>query len=236
MTEALRCEQRIYAEITSLWQTDEVRQTKPTVDDEIRMGLRYFRLSLYETLPRVYDEIAEAMREVYGLVRDQAELPNLITFGSWIGGDRDGNPLVTAKSGKDALEMARTLVLREYVRQVEFLSDCLSASSRQTEASADFLTRLTHYQRTVTSARMLWGAGNAVEHYRRFLSYVIHRLQRNREGLRTQDSYGDATEFESDLILLRNSLAAHRGERLAEAFVDPVSDVLTVMRVENAYS
>ena len=66
--EALRCEQIIHAEITSLWQTDEVRQTKPTVDDEIRMGLRYFRLSLFETLPRIYAEVAESVREVYGVV------------------------------------------------------------------------------------------------------------------------------------------------------------------------
>src|ERR1700722_7294304 len=56
--EALRCEQIIHAEITSLWQTDEVRQTKPTVDDEIRMGLRYFRLALFESLPRIYSAVA----------------------------------------------------------------------------------------------------------------------------------------------------------------------------------
>ena len=66
--EALRCEQMIHAEITALWQTDEVRQTKPTVDDEIRMGLRYFRLSLFETLPRIYSEVAESIREEYGAV------------------------------------------------------------------------------------------------------------------------------------------------------------------------
>src|ERR1700733_15012826 len=55
--EALRCEEIMHAEITALWQTDEVRQSKPTVNDEIRMGLRYFRLSLFETLPRVYAEV-----------------------------------------------------------------------------------------------------------------------------------------------------------------------------------
>src|SRR5580698_201262 len=66
--EALRCEQVIHAEITALWQTDEVRQTKPTVDDEIRMGLRYFRLALFETLPRIYSAVAESIRDVYGKV------------------------------------------------------------------------------------------------------------------------------------------------------------------------
>src|SRR5580658_1643124 len=87
--EALRCEQVIHAEISALWQTDEVRQTKPTVDDEIRMGLRYYRLSLFETLPNIYSEVAESLREVYGAVLDSADLPNLLSFGSWIGGDRE---------------------------------------------------------------------------------------------------------------------------------------------------
>src|ERR1700735_3674988 len=92
--EALRCEQTIHAEITSLWQTDEVRQTKPTVNDEIRMGLRYFQLSLFDTPPHFYTEVRDSMSEIYGGNLDASELPNLLGFGSWIGGDRDGNPLV----------------------------------------------------------------------------------------------------------------------------------------------
>src|SRR6202051_3449059 len=142
MDEALRCEQIIHAEITSLWQTDEVRQTKPTVDDEIRMGLRYFRLTLFETLRRLYAEIAESVSEVYGAPPDPEELSNLLSFGSWIGGDRDGNPLVKSESVKGALALARTVVLNQYIRDVEFLSDCLSSSSRQAVASAEILARL----------------------------------------------------------------------------------------------
>ena len=220
--EALRCEQIIHAEITSLWQTDEVRQTKPTVNDEIRMGLRYFRLSLFETLPRIHAEVAESVRDVYGMVLDAEELPNLLSFGSWIGGDRDGNPLVKPECVKDALGLARTVVLREYIRQVEFLSDCLSSSLRQVGVSAEIVSRLAQYKGSMPAASMLWGPGNTVEHYRRFLSYVLHRLQRSREGLSAQDSYKDAAEFESDLVLLRTSLMANRGHRLAEAFLDPL--------------
>src|SRR6266852_4157343 len=220
--EALRCEERIHAEIAALWQTDEVRQTKPTVDDEIRMGLRYFRLSLFETLPRIYAEVTESVREVYGVVLDADELPNLISFGSWIGGDRDGNPLVKPECIKDALELARMVILREYTREVEFLSDCLSSSSRQAGASSEMLSRLAQYKGSMPRAPMLWGPGNTVELYRRFLSYVVYRLQRSREGTRVQDGYEDAKEFESDLILLRSSLMSHRGERLVETFVDPL--------------
>ena len=220
--EALRCEQIIHAEIAALWQTDEVRQTKPTVNDEIRTGLRYFRLSLFETLPRIYAEVAEAVREVYGIVLDAEESPNLLSFGSWIGGDRDGNPLVKPECVKDALELARTVILREYIRHVEFLSDCLSSSSRQVGASSELLSRLVQYERSIPGASILWGPANRVEHYRRFLSYVLHRLQRSREGLGAKNSYEDAAEFGSDLVLLRASLIANRGQRLAEAFLDPL--------------
>ena len=162
--EALRCEQIIHAEITALWQTDEVRHTKPTVDDEIRMGLRYFRLSIFETLPRIYAEVAESFRDVYGTLLDAAELPNLLSFGSWIGGDRDGNPLVKAACVKDALELARTVILREYIYQVEFLSDCLSSSSRQSGTSAEVLSQLAQYERSMPNVAMLWGPENTVEH------------------------------------------------------------------------
>ena len=220
--EALRCEQIIHAEIAALWQTDEVRQTKPTVDDEIRMGLRYFRLSLFETLPRIYAEVAESIHDVYGTLLDVAELPNLLSFGSWIGGDRDGNPLVKAEHVKNALELARTVILREYIRRVEFLSDCLSSSLRQVRASSDLLSLLARYERSMPGVTMLWGPGNTVEHYRRFLSYLGRRLQSSREGPGTRDSYQQATEFESDLLVLRSSLMSNRGERLAVAFVDPL--------------
>jgi phosphoenolpyruvate carboxylase len=220
--EALRSEQIIRAEIVSLWQSDEVRQSKPTVGDEIRMGLRYFRLSLFETLPRIYAEVAESTGEVYGTNGDAGALPNVIGFGSWIGGDRDGNPLVKPECVQDALEQARNLILREYIRNVEFLSDCLSSSSRQVGASADLLARLAQYKGKLAAATMLWGPGNIVEHYRRFLSYVAYRLQRSREDRRAQDAYKDAGEFENDLLMLRSSLMANRGQRLAEAYVDPL--------------
>jgi phosphoenolpyruvate carboxylase len=220
--EALRCEQAIQAEVTSLWQTDEVRQTKPTVDDEIRMGLRYFRLSLFGTLPHVYTEVAESVREVYGADLDMAELPILVSFGSWIGGDRDGNPLVKPECVKDALELARAVILRQYIRDVEFLSDYISSSSRQVGASTEILTRLAQYKGSMPGAVMLWGPGNSVELYRRFLSYVIYRLQRSREGASVHGAYENAAEFESDLVVLRSSLISNRGQRLAEAVVDPL--------------
>ena len=190
--EAEDCENNIRAEVTSLWQTDEVRMAKPTVDDEIRMGLRYFRFSLFASLPRLYDEIVESFRDIYGIVLDESSVPNVVHFGSWIGGDRDGNPLVKPECIRDALDMARALILREYLDDVEALSDRLSSSRRQTSVSEELLARLRQYERTIPGVHLAWGPDNQAESYRRFLSYMFHRLQRTRDGAETPASYRDA--------------------------------------------
>jgi len=209
------CEDRIQAEVTSLWQTDEVRLAKPTVDDEIRMGLRYFRLSMFDALPNVYEEVIEAFSAVYGHDIEEASLPDLIQFGSWIGGDRDGNPLVKPVCIRDGLVMARRLILREYLDDVEALSDRLSSSQRQTCVSRELLSQLKHYERTHKRVHLAWGPDNQAESYRRFLSYMYYKLERSVEDISAADGYGSATEFEGDLILIQNSLLANRGERLA---------------------
>jgi phosphoenolpyruvate carboxylase len=216
------CEENIRAEVTSLWQTDEVRLAKPTVDDEIRMGLRYFRLSIFDALPKIYAEVAASFREVYGTDLDESELPNLIQFGSWIGGDRDGNPLVKPRSIRDALEYARGLILREYMNEIDALSDRLSSSKRQTGISPEMLARLAHYERTIPDVHLAWGPHNTAESYRRFLSYIFHRLQRSREAVDAPGAYENASEFERDLMLVRDSLESNRGARLARAGVDQI--------------
>jgi len=218
--EAEDCENNIRAEVTSLWQTDEVRLAKPTVDDEIRMGLRYFRLSLFDALPKIYAEVVESFRDVYSLELDENILPNLVQFGSWIGGDRDGNPLVKPGCIRDALEMARALILRVYLNDVEALSDRLSSSRRQIGVSKELLSRLQHYERTIADVHLAWGPHNTTESYRRFLSYMFHRLQQSRKVVGAPGAYLNAEEFSDDLLLVQNSLRSNRGERLSRTYVD----------------
>ena len=217
--EAQDCENNIRAEVTSLWQTDEVRLAKPTVDDEIRMGLRYFRLSLFDSLPKIYDEIVEAFRDVYSLPLDEDSVPNIVQFGSWIGGDRDGNPLVKPDCIRDALAMARALILRQYLDDVEALSDRLSSSRRQTPVSQELLERLQHYEQTISGVHLAWGPHNHAESYRRFLSYMFHRLQQSRKAVDAPAGYASAAEFEQDLLLIQKSLRSNRGERLAHTYL-----------------
>src|SRR5271154_3004208 len=130
-----RLEEQVLAEITSLWQTDEVRSRRPTVYDEIKMGLDYYDVSIFATLPSLYREIAEALNCAYGLTLETHELPKVLAFGSWIGGDRDGNPFVTPDVTRNAIQLAREHLLGFYDEQLQTVIDLLSTSAQQMPVS-----------------------------------------------------------------------------------------------------
>ena len=219
-SEASECENLIYTEILTLWQTDEVRLEKPAVTDEIRMGLDYFPLSLFEALPRVYEEIVDSFAEVYGLSIEIKDVPQLVRFGSWIGGDRDGHPLVTSLCTLDALQMARGLTLRHYIDEVSQLAARLSPSTHQKPVSEDLRQAIAHYAQTINKES--WHRHAAAELYRTFLGFVLTRLRHAQETESGPSAYTDVKQFEEDLVLLRESLATNRAVRLAETLVDPL--------------
>src|SRR5271169_3946202 len=131
------CEDVILGEITALWQTDEVRLQRLTVIDEIRTGLSYYVMTLFETVPKIYGGIVADFREVYGAEIEMAALPVCVRFGSWIGGDRDGNPFVTPHCTRQALDLARAMVLSHYIQELMLLVRRLTVSTHQVDASAD---------------------------------------------------------------------------------------------------
>jgi phosphoenolpyruvate carboxylase len=215
--------ERITAEITALWQTDEVRRRQPTVRDEIKMGLDYYPASLVQTVPEVYEEMADAFREAYGRELEARDLPRVVRFGSWIGGDRDGNPYVTPGCTRDALRMARETVLDLYLAAVDELHERLSSSTKQAPESRALASALEEYERLLPSAARRPFAPHAPEEvYRRFLSLVMRRLSATREGDTASEGYGDAAAFAADLRLLRESLAEGGALRLARQLVDPL--------------
>jgi phosphoenolpyruvate carboxylase len=225
--------ERIAAEITALWQTDEVRRRQPTVRDEIKMGLDYYHACLIRTVPEVYEEMADAFKETYGRELEASELPRVVRFGSWIGGDRDGNPFVTSGCTRDALRMARDVVLDFYLAAVDELHERLSTSEKQAQASVALASALEEYERRLSPARDESATRSADELYRRFLSYVLRRLCASRDETATEagvsagacvdlDAYADAGEFAADLRLLRASLAEGHGLRLACLLIDPL--------------
>jgi phosphoenolpyruvate carboxylase len=245
--ELARLEDLIRAEITSLWQTDEVRSRRPTVYDEVKMGLDYYDVAIFATLPGLYREIAEALRASYGLEIEAHELPLVLRFGSWIGGDRDGNPYVTPEVTRDAIRLARTHLLRYYQRRLDDLVDLLTTSAQQSKVSDALLKKLKAYVAQVhTPDAPLFGAQFEFESYRRFVMCIKARVQRTLEetgdetasvqsstaplGLtQGQDklaqalpAYCSVGEFLDDLEAIRISLAAHEGVRIARTLIDPL--------------
>jgi phosphoenolpyruvate carboxylase len=246
--ELARLEQLVLAEITSLWQTDEVRSRRPTVYDEIKMGLDYYDVSIFETLPSLYREIAEALRAAYGLEMETLELPQVLCFGSWIGGDRDGNPYVTPQVTRDAIQLARGHLLLYYQRRLDEITDLLTSSAQQMGVSEALLERLRAYVAQVhTPEAQVFGRQYEFEYYRRFIVCVKARVQRTLAQMdrpATSDAvlpvtpytlaqgqeklahalpaYCSVEEFIADLETLRESLEANRGVRIARTLIDPL--------------
>src|ERR1700727_2814700 len=128
-------EESLTAEIAALWETDEVRTRRPTVRDEVNMGLDYYDASIYATLPGLYAEVAAAFEAEYGVCLNLSEMPVLLSFGSWIGGDRDGNPFVSPQVTGEALQMAREHLLTHYQRELGLILDLLTSSAHQVPLS-----------------------------------------------------------------------------------------------------
>ena len=218
--EALALENAIATEITSLWQTDEVRVQKPQVTDEIRMGLDHYPMSIFESLPRLYAEIRESFRGIYGLELCAEQVPQVLSFGSWIGGDRDGNPFVTVESTREALERARNTILGHYISEIDGMMEQLSSSCRQIGVSEDFREKLRAYTDRMGEEPARLARISSTELYRRFLSFVIVRLRQTRGC--DECAYASAGEFEADLRLVYRSLEQNRGEDLTHLLLDPL--------------
>jgi phosphoenolpyruvate carboxylase len=227
-------------QIQALWKTDEVRTQKPSVEDEIRNGLFYFRESLFEAVPMVYRYLEKAIRRTY--VDADLRVPSLLHFGSWIGGDRDGNPYVKPSTTAYALRMHMREILCEYLRRVEALRAKLTYSSRLVQPSAEFLDSMVRDVRDYPQAIGENPSRFSHEPYRRKLYIMRNRLRDNlklttaraenaetAEADRYPSRYREEQNFLADLRLIEGSLQSHgdsgvaRGElldliRLVETF------------------
>ena len=239
-------EQALLAEITALWQTDDVRSARPTVRDEIRMALDYYEASLFETVPALYREIAQAVVAEYPadapsrLADDERALPLLLTFGSWIGGDRDGNPFVTPETTAEALGMARSLVIAHYLSRLQNVFEQLASSIQQVGVSPALEQKLQSYLAEIRAAGPSSPALQLLERFphesvRLLVACIMMRLGGTpRTSIQTSveeaapafsqplTPYARAAELLQDLDILHESLQQHRGERLAALLIDPL--------------
>jgi phosphoenolpyruvate carboxylase len=191
-------ESAIAREVTSLWQTDEVRERRPRVVDEIRHGLWFFEQSLLDAAPQL-------------LADYRARLPHSpvpLRFGSWIGGDRDGNPATNAQTVEEALERSRGLLLVRYRDEVRALAVELGVSSTLVGFTDELAASIARDEAELPEYAASIGTQNEGEPYRRKLTFVWWRLG--------NDGYESAEAFAADLDLINQSLRANRGVRLAD--------------------
>ena len=214
---AAKSETEIAGEITLLWQTDEVRRAAPTVFDEIKMGLDYAGV-LFEAVPQLYADLMDNLNHVYSGGFEMFDAPVMVKFGSWIGGDRDGHPHVTAECTEFALSSARRTILEFYARRVRDLRRKLSSSIKRVAVSEQLRNKLQEY-----TGRLEAEITDRVdEPYRRFLTCMLFRLSLGLSHPEDLKEYGSADEFLDDLELIRSSLIRGGGERPAKTLLDPL--------------
>jgi phosphoenolpyruvate carboxylase len=200
-------------EITALWQTDEIRARHPTPLEEFAHGLFYFESSVYEVVPTLLREVRDAADHAYGA--DATELGSFLCFGSWIGGDRDGNPRVTHDVTEQVIDGQSLAVLRRYDRDLAELETSFTQSIRHVAVSEDLLSSI-HQDREALGIASPSEA-EELEPYRTKLGLMRLKLGRAGTGGADRASYASPGELQQDLLLLRRSLLEHGGWRHAEA-------------------
>ena len=190
-------EQRLAEEVTLLWQTDEVRHDRLRISDEIRNGLWYFEHSLFEAA----EDLLREWRQRF------PDAPPPLRFGSWIGGDLDGNPSAGVSTIGEARSRARTLARERYRDRVRALAVELSPHRSFVGVTDELEESLARDERELPDYAAQIGAQNELEPYRRKLSFVWWRL--------ANDAYESSGALLDDLAVIRRSLEAHRGTRLA---------------------
>jgi phosphoenolpyruvate carboxylase len=193
--------ERIAEEVTLLWQTDEVRHDRLRISDEIRHGLWFFEHSLMSAATDLLEEWRE---------RVPGSPPPLV-FGSWIGGDMDGNPAAGPASIREALDRARALALTRYRAEVRALAVEIASSRSLVRVSPALEASIRRDEEELPYYAEEIGARNELEPYRRKLSFMWWRLG--------NDGYASAGVLLADLRIVRDSLTEHGGRRVADGRV-----------------
>ncbi len=202
---------RLLATIQELWGSDELRAISLTVVDEVRGGLIHFASTLADTVPRIYRDLEQALAEFY----PQADLAvgPVLNFGSWIGGDRDGNPYVTPSTTLEALALMREQCLRLLETRVEMLAGRLSLSERLVGSAPGLAPLLAAGTEDFPELAARLAALNPEEPYRRALTFVRERVRATQT--RQAGGYLEPSELLADLRRLERSLLEGPGSLTA---------------------
>ena len=213
-----RIDRRIAEIIDLIWQTDELRIGRPQPIDEARSTMFYFDQMFTDVIP---DLLEEYDGQIQRLGIDVAETHTPIRFGTWVGGDRDGNPFVTPEVTMTVLEMQHEHGLRNLIGAIEALSADMSSSAVIQSVSDELRDALEADRAALPDVYERFGQMNATEPYRLKCAYIHERLQRTRRRIAANSNhhphkdYRSSAELIADLTMMRTSLTQHKGELIA---------------------
>jgi phosphoenolpyruvate carboxylase len=194
---------------TTGWQTAEHSAEGMTVADELEHVLFFITDVLYRAMPPFYEDIRSAVDRIYGEEAKRLEIPNIVNFGSWVGGDMDGNPNVNAKTIRATLARQRSLILDLYFKECAAISAKLSQSEDRAEFGEGMLDKIEEYRGIFPNAYHAVPARHREMPYRVFMRLVQARLQS------TYDDdiypYEKVEQLVADIELVAESLAFNKG-------------------------
>ncbi len=226
--DAARIEERLEADIELLWLTDEVRKNRPSVMDEVSTVIWYLEDRLLDATNHVHESCATAFREVFGEELG-TEVP--LTLGSWVAGDRDGNPFVTPDLTIAAARRHAHALLGHYKKRVSRLIERLSISSRIVPESKELRESLRKDKELLPEIWQENSRRDAEEPLRLKLSFILGRLEATRHVIASRDAgkpatvpqaYGGPQELIADVELVRDVLVEAKAERAARGLVSPL--------------
>jgi len=208
----------IRMELTAAWQTEELPRERLTVADEREQILFYLVEILYRVVPAFYEEIAQALEKLYGTDAGATRVPAILHFGSWAGGDMDGNPDVHAKSIREALARQQQVIINRYFEECQSIAQRLSQSASRVAAATELTKRVEQYTRLLPGARAITPARHDRMPYRVFLAQLGERLRSTYEG--RASGYESARQFRDDVSLIATSLKANKGANAGLFYVE----------------
>jgi phosphoenolpyruvate carboxylase len=200
---------RVRTEVTTAWQTEDHPRERLTVADEREHVVFYLAEILYRILPAFYGELAEALGKVYGVQPDSLELPNIVRFGTWVGGDMDGNPDVHAKTIRETLARQQQVIINAYYGECQNLAQLLSQSASRSAVTPELSQRIELYATLIPGALGITPMRHDRMPYRVFLGQVSERLRLTYDG--RPNGYEGPQHFLRDLKLIATSLRVNRG-------------------------
>ncbi|SEC17342.1 phosphoenolpyruvate carboxylase [Paenibacillus sp. GP183] len=208
--------EKLLGEVLNLWQTDELRDRKPTVIDEVRNGLYFFDETLFNVLPDVYLELERCLSKYYP--QEEWHVPSFLKFGSWIGGDRDGNPSVTSKVTWETLGLHRQLALQKYEEQLKETVKQMSFSKNIVNVSDELLESIQKDRDALGNTQDVWR--NEKEPYRIKVTYMIEKIHNTgNPAISDSQKYNNPDEFIQDLRIMDKSLRGHYANYVADEYI-----------------